>query len=101
MTSSGNKHQRDYRFIDSFYTKTLKSFLSTALSQLSRRHKLQANKNFPVFMTPKRNKHKRDHGLIDGSFHKNFESHVTNSLDRDNQRSNKDKLPYFDKIIMQ
>ena len=52
-------------------------------------------------MTPKRNKHKRDHGLTDGSFHKNFEIHVTNSLDRDNQRSNKDKLPYFDKIIMQ
>ena len=31
----------------------------------------------------------------------NFEIHVNNSLNRDNQRLNKDKLPYFDDIITQ
>ena len=34
--------------------------------------------------------------VLDGSFHKNFEIHVKSSLNRDNQRSNKDKIPYFE-----
>ena len=38
---------------------------------------------------------------IDGSFHKNFEIHVNNNLNRDNLRSNKDKLPYFYGVITQ
>ena len=39
--------------------------------------------------------------VLDGSFHKNFEIHVNSSLNRDNQGSNKDKLPYFDDVITQ
>ena len=52
-------------------------------------------------MRPVRNKHQRDYGLIDVAFHNNFEIHVNNSLIRDNQRLNKDKLPYFDDITTQ
>ena len=36
---------------------------------------------------------------MDGSFHKNFTIHVNNSLNRDNQRLNKHKLPYFYDVI--
>ena len=32
MTSSGNKYQLDYRFIDGFYTKTLKVFVRSSFS---------------------------------------------------------------------
>ena len=90
VTSSGNKHQRDYRFIDSFYTKNF---------QMSKRNRLQANRNFPVLMMPIRHKHQRDFGLMVGSFHKNLKIHVNNSLNRDNQRSNKHKFPCFDDVI--
>ena len=75
--------------------------MSTAVFQKIRRYKLHANRNFHALMRPIRNKHQRDYGLIDVAFHNNFEIHVSNSLNRDNQRLNKDKLPYFDDIIMQ
>ena len=90
VTSSGNKHQRDYRFTDSFYTKNF---------QMSKRNRLQANRNFPVLMMPIRQKHQLDFGLMVGSFHKNLKIHVNNSLNRDNQRSNKHKFPCFEDVI--
>ena len=106
MTSLGNKHQRDYRFIDPkfhrfIFTQKLLKFLSKTVFQIRRRNKLQTNKNFPALMTPIHNKHQSDYGLIEGSFHKNFGIHVSSSLNRDNQRSNKDKPPYFDDVITQ
>ena len=48
MTSSGNKHQRDYRFLDSFLRKNLKVFVPSSFL-ISRRNNLQAKKNFPIF----------------------------------------------------
>ena len=52
-------------------------------------------------MTPICKKEQRDYDLIDGFFHKDLEIHVNNSLKKDNQHSNKGKLPYFDDAIMQ
>ena len=73
--------------------------MSAAVFQISKRNKLQANRIFPAFMTPVRNKHQRSHSLIDGSLHKNFVIQVKKSLNRGNQRSSKDKFPYFDDVI--
>ena len=80
MTSSSNKHQHDYRFLDSFLHKN--KFLERSSFLTRRRNKLQEKQNFPKFViTLIRNKHQCDYGLIDGTFHKNFEIHINNSLE--------------------
>ena len=96
--SSGNKHQCDYRFIDSFLQKIF-DFFSATVFQISRRNNLQASRTFLILMMPIHNKHQHDYRLIDGAFHQNFEIHV-NSLNRGNQHSNKDKFPYSGYVIM-
>ena len=87
MISSGNDHQLDYEFIDSFLQKQPEE-ISFKRKKFSLFWWRQYAININVIMSS-----------INGSFYGNFEIHVNNSLNRDNQRSNKDKLPYFDDVI--
>ena len=88
MTSSGNKHQRNHRFTDIFYTKAFKEISSK-----------QTETSLFWWCQYAVNINQRDYGLMDGSLHKNFKILVSNSLNRDNQRLNKHKLSYFDGVI--
>ena len=80
MTSSGNKHQHNYRLLDSFLHKNFEIF-SPQQSFNKEKKEASRKKEFPKFViTLIRNKHQCDYGLIDGSFHKNFGIHINNSL---------------------